>query len=90
MALTHLGIYKISKSQTIAEVYTDRTSNKRSTVPLSENARWVNLYSALSEKQLLRSGALEKTNVGFALFADIRFFREPNALPKASGKTKPR
>jgi hypothetical protein len=32
----------------------------------------------------------QKTNVGFALFADIRFFREPNALPKASGKTKPR
>jgi hypothetical protein len=28
----------------------------------------------LSEKQLFRSGALEKTNLCFAFFADIRFF----------------
>jgi hypothetical protein len=28
----------------------------------------------LSELRVSRSGALEKTNVGFALFADIRFF----------------
>ena len=29
----------------------------------------------MSEKQLFRSGALKKMNVGFALFADIRFSR---------------
>jgi len=29
---------------------------------------------ALSELQLFRSGSLEKTNLCFALFADIRFF----------------
>ena len=70
MALTHLGIYKISKSQTIAEVYTDRTSNKRSTVPLSENARWVNLSSALSELQTTKRLICSKTNAGNSLKAD--------------------